>query len=184
MINETWYKMALAAVSGLYWFAASKQIIPSAENWEIRVAALGFFLFGLLWIANVVASVISLCQPRQWLAHWITQRREQARVRNYIPHMSGKDREIIGYLLARNQKLFMAAHDGGYAMPLISQRIVRNALQPGQLFEFSGEHTPMLIPDHIWNVLLAHKEQFPYASPSGGEVETPPWSCSSFETRA
>jgi hypothetical protein len=30
-------KLALAAVCGLYWFAASKQIIPSAENWRFIV---------------------------------------------------------------------------------------------------------------------------------------------------
>lgn len=169
------YKLALAAVCGLYWFAASKQIIPSAEDWEIRVAALGFILFGLLWIVNVFAAVLRWLSPASWLHYWIQQGREQAHVRNYIPSMTEKEREIIGYLLARNQKLFIAPHDGGSAMPLISQRIVVSALQQGQTCDIG--HYPMRIPDHIWNALLAHKEQFPDTSPldGGGRPCRPPW---------
>jgi hypothetical protein len=87
--------------------------------------------------------------------------------------MTEKEREIIGYLIAKTQKQFIAAHDGGHAMPLISQRIVIIALQPGQSCD--SEHTPMVIPDHIWKVLLAHKEHFPYAPPRKGEVEAHPW---------
>ena len=62
------YKLALAAVCGLYWFAASKQIIPSAENWEIRIAAAGFILFGLLWIANVFAAALQFFFTRALVA--------------------------------------------------------------------------------------------------------------------
>ena len=138
------YKFALAIVFGLYWVAASKQIIPSAQDWEIRVAASGFLLFGVLWIANVFAAVWRFFTPATMLNNWITLRWERARVRDYIPSMTEKEREIIGYLIAKNQKLFIAAHDGGFAMPLISQRIVIIALQPGQLFD--SEHTPMAIP--------------------------------------
>lgn len=86
--------------------------------------------------------------------------------------MTEKEREIIGYLLAKNQKLFIAAHDGGYAMPLISQKIVIVALQGGQTFDI--ENTPMVIRDYIWKILQEHKDQFPYTSPrDGGEAE--PW---------
>jgi hypothetical protein len=107
-----------------------------------------------------------------WMAHWIAIRREQAHLRGYIPSMTDKEREIIGYLLAKNQKLFIAAQDGGYAMPLISQRIVKIALQPGQTYSF--EHTPMVIPDHLWEVLVAHRDRFPYSS-LGGNHEPDPW---------
>ena len=37
-------KLALAAVCALYWFAASRRVIPSAEPWEFRAAAFGFLL--------------------------------------------------------------------------------------------------------------------------------------------
>lgn len=145
------YKLALAAICGLYWFAASHQIIPSAEPWELRASAFGFLLFGLFWVANAVDALLRFFPPAPWVVHWVTLRREQAHLRAYIPSMTGKEREIIGCLLANNQKIFIAAQDGGYAMPLISQRIVRLALQPGQVFD--SESTPMMIPDHLWTVL-------------------------------
>jgi hypothetical protein len=166
------YKLALAAVCALYWLGASRQIIPSAETWEIRASAFGFLLFGFLWLANVVAALLQFFPPAPWMAHWIAIRREQAHLRGYIPSMTDKEREIIGYLLAKNQKLFIAAQDGGYAMPLISQRIVKIALQPGQTYSF--EHTPMVIPDHLWEVLVAHRDRFPYSS-LGGNHEPDPW---------
>jgi hypothetical protein len=152
--------------------AASRQIIPSAEAWEIRAAAFGFLLFGSPWLANVVAALLQFFPPAPWLARWIAIRREQAHLRAYIPNMTDKEREIVGYLLEKNQKLFIAAQDGGYAMPLVSQRIVRIALQPGQTYDF--EHTPMVIPDHLWEVLVAHKDRFP-SSLTRGDHEPHPW---------
>jgi len=149
-------------VCGLYWFVAAHNFIPAAEAWEVRAVAFGFLLFGALWCANVVAALLQLFPPAPWLVHCVQLRREQAHARSYISHMTAKEREIIGYLLAQNQKVFIAAHDGGYAMPLISQKIVVVALQGGQVFD--AEHTPMVIPDHIWRVLIAHKDQFPEPS--------------------
>jgi hypothetical protein len=153
------YKLALMLVFAAYWYCATNGIIPDAEKWEIRVAAGGAFLFGFLWVANVVASIIDFLSPRAWLIYWHRIHKEKQHVRRYIQSMTETEREIIGYLLTKNQKLFIASHDGGYAMPLISQKIVIHALQPGQQFDL--ENSPMVIPDHVWDVLLEHKEQFP-----------------------
>jgi cytochrome b561 len=60
------YKFALAVVCSLYWLAARNQWIPSADPWELRAAALGFFLFGSLWLATVISSVLSIFSPRYW----------------------------------------------------------------------------------------------------------------------
>ncbi|MFA6206715.1 MAG: hypothetical protein WC689_10935 [Methylocystis sp.] len=166
------YKLGLALACGVYWYLAEKDIIPFAESWEIRAAAAGALLFGFLWGAGTVGAFFDFFQPRVWIIHWVQERRERAHVRDYISHMTEKEREIIGYLLAKNQKVFTAAMDGGHAMPLLSQRIVIKALQPGQ--NFDSENTPMVIPDHIWGVLQAHKDFFPYKSPVD-EVETHPW---------
>jgi hypothetical protein len=114
------YKLALALICGLYWLAASRQWIPSAEAWEFGLAALGLFLFGFLWLANVVSSMLSIFQPREWFVHSINIRRQIREVRDYIPHMTPIEREIIAYLLAKKQKTFVAAADGGHAMLLIS----------------------------------------------------------------
>ena len=173
------YKMALAAVSGLYWFAASKQIIPSAENWEIRVAAFGFILFGVLWFFSIVASVISFCQPRQWLAHSISIHRKKREVINYIPYMTSDERKIIAYLLANNMKTFPAEFDGGTAATLLSRGIVINHARPNQMLDL--QNVPMAIPDPIWDVLQLHRDQFPYTPPKNGEVEPYPWRVSWME---
>jgi hypothetical protein len=167
------YKLALAVICGLYWLAASRQWIPSAEPLEFRVAALGLFLFGFLWLANVLSSLLSIFQPREWFVHWINIRRQTREVRDYIPHMTPTERAIIAYLLARNQKSFVAAADGGNAMLLLSRAIVVRALAPGQVFYETD--MPMMIPDHIWHVLESHKDQFPYTPPPDGELEPHPW---------
>jgi hypothetical protein len=72
-------------------------------------------------------------------------------------------------LLARKQKSFTTAADGGHAMLLISRGIVVRALAPGQVFYESD--MPMMIPDHIWRVLEAHIDQFPYTPPDDGEPD-------------
>jgi hypothetical protein len=156
-----------------------KQIIPSAENWEIRVAALGFILFGVLWFFNIVASVISFCQPRQWLAHWISIHRKKREVINYIPYMTSDEREIIAYLLANNMKTFKADADGGKATTLLSRGIVITHALPNQCLDF--QNVPMTIPDPFWDVLQLHKDQFPYTPPKGDKVELHPWRASLVE---
>jgi hypothetical protein len=88
----------------------------------------------------------------------------------YIEHMTEKDREIIGYLLHRNQRMFEADQSAGHARLLYSRGIVRIAAQHGQVID--AENVPFEIPKHIWDVLVKHKAKFPYDN-SGDE--THPW---------
>ena len=85
----------------------------------------------------------------------------------------GKDKEIVGYLLHHNQKMFQTEHDGGYAAPLISRGIIRPSGRPGQAVDLT--RMPFEVPDHIWSVLESNREKFPHDPPSGQEVETHPW---------
>src|ERR1035438_7219151 len=55
--------------------------------------------------------------------YYINLRRSKREVERYIPHMTTKEREIIAYLLAKNQKTFLAAIDGGHAATLLSRGI-------------------------------------------------------------
>lgn len=166
------YKLAVASACAAYWFCAARGIIPGAETWELRASAAGVIFFGFLWAANAIGALLSFFRPRDHLAYWITNYKHARHVRNYIPNMTDQEREIIGYLLAKNQKTFIAAHDGGNAMPLISQKIVITALQEGQGYNF--ENVPMVIPDYVWKVLQEHKDQFPYKLPRDGR-EVHPW---------
>ena len=88
--------------------------------------------------------------------------------------MTTKEREIIGYLLAKNQKMFDYTADGGDANTLISRRIVVCAMLPGQSYTNYG--VTFKIPEHVWDVLIKHKAEFPYTLPKPGEKTEPyPW---------
>jgi len=96
----------------------------------------------------------------------------QREVAEYIPCLTEREREIIGYLLAHNQKMFTNTPDCGHANRLLARGIVVIAAQPGQV----GTHyeVPFAIPDHIWTVLKQHQKDFPY-SPPPREAEGHPW---------
>jgi hypothetical protein len=166
------YKFAIALACGAYWYCAVKGILPGAEQWEIRAAGFGVMLFGFLWFASAISALLDFIPPRKWILHWLGERHERARVKDYIPHMTDIERQIIGYLLTKNQKMFVATLDGGHAMPLISQQIIVRALGPNQVFDHYN--VPWVIPDNIWRVLIENKENFPYEQPCYGDgIE--PW---------
>jgi len=83
--------------------------------------------------------------------------------------MTETERQILGYLLHRNQKTFDCASDGGHASTLIARRIFEQALIPGHHYDL--EHLPMIIPDQVWDVLIKHKDSFPSVSEKNGH----PW---------
>jgi hypothetical protein len=87
--------------------------------------------------------------------------------------MNEHDKEIIAYLLAKNQKAFTAAADGGYAITLMGEGIVKVTLRPGQ--PYHADDVPMRIPDHVWDVLVRHNDQFPYSPRKDGKTEPYPW---------
>jgi hypothetical protein len=130
-------------------------------------------LFGLLAAANFITSAHRFFPLDKWAIYYINLRRSKREVERYIPHMTTKEREIIAYLLAKNQKTFLAAIDGGHAATLLSRGIVTIIYQPGQQIE--QENVTMNVPDHLWGVLQKHKNQFPYTAPDDDEPEAHPW---------
>lgn len=100
----------------------------------------------------------------------IVQDDEAKQVEEYIPFMTEKDREIIAYLLHRNQRMFTCEPDGGHARLLLSRGIVQIAARHGQQVDYS--HVPFEIPMGVWRVLEKHREQFPY---SGDDDDPHPW---------
>jgi hypothetical protein len=167
-----WQLLALAIAFGLFLLADVASWIPALPAWGRQAAVLAFLICTALWLASLVAAVVKFAPPGVWLIHWRKVRRQRRETRNYIPHMTEKEREIIAYLLAKNQKMFTADAEGGHAITLISRGIVVRALVAGQVF--SIEDVPFAIPDHIWNELVAQRERFPYDP--RGEAERPyPW---------
>ena len=138
-----------------------KKWLPvSLDSWAVQIAEVSIVVFGFLTIfsvgpyitktANIVASM---------LAHRLTVRQAQRQVEKDIPAMSKREREIIGYLLANNQKMFTYTIDGGAANTLLSKRVVICALLPGQ--SATGFGVPFRVPDHVWDVLVKHAVEFP-----------------------
>jgi len=99
--------------------------------------------------------------------------REQQDIEDYISYMTEKEREIVAYLLAHNQKMFTNSLDCGHANTLLSRGIVVMAVRKGQVF--TEHEVPFAIPDHIWTVLKKHQKEFPYAPPQRGEAQAHPW---------
>lgn len=163
---------AVSVACLLLLLAPSWGFVEPLPGWLKTLAFFAFVLCGLLALFSFLSSAYAFFPLHKWIAHYRKLRLERVATAEYIPHMTPKEREIIGYLLCHNQKTIRAAQDGGHAMPLISRRILILALQPGQIY--SQFDTPFVVPDHIWEVLIASKSQFPYSPPRRGP-EVHPW---------
>jgi|SRR5882762_1135013 len=170
-----WQTAAVTAASATILYLNAKKRLPVAlDSWVIQAAEVGVLVFGFLTVssigphvtktANIMASV---------LERRLAVDRAQRQVAKDIPSMTSKEREIIGYLLANNQKMFTCSRDGGYANTLLSKGIVVCALLPGQVTTTFG--VPFKVPDHVWDVLVEHKANFPNTCKTG---EPYPWAMS------
>lgn len=129
----------------------------------------------------IVASTWLVVTMLMWLYHRLATmltrlsaiRRAKEHVEREIPQLTSKEREILGYLLANNQRVFTNTRDCGYANTLVSKGIVAPALLPGQAF--THYEFPFEIPEHVWSVLLKHKGEFPHALPNPPEGAPHPW---------
>jgi hypothetical protein len=168
-----WKTGPIAVACGVFLLATRAGWLPPLAPWMILWAAFVFLLCGFMALASFAQAVFTFFPVHAWFVHWVTIWREKRAVRAYIPYMTSKEREIISYLLVRNQKMFTADETGGYAATLMSRGIIVSALRPGQVFDRLEK--PMAIPDHIWSVLLTYKDQFPCKPTVAYESEECPW---------
>ena len=73
--------------------------------------------------------------------------------------MTPMEREIIGYLLHHNQRVFTNTADCGHAATLVAKGIVVIAAQPGQTVSYY--EVPFEIPRLVWDALVKRKAEFP-----------------------
>src|SRR6266849_7796713 len=145
-----WQTTALTAAAALtlYLNAAKRFPIP-LDSWVIQTAEVSLLVCGCLSLASIGSSIAKASSgPRARLARRWAIRKAQHQVEKDIPSMTTKEREIIGYLLTKNQKMFDYTADGGDANTLISKQIVVCAMLPGQSYTDFG--VPFKVPDHIW----------------------------------
>ena len=169
-----WQTTFLALGCAVFLWLAALNIIPTdALPWIIPVAWAGLIIFGALGLASIGQSAARTFPVHVWIKRRILLHKAQTKVADYIPFMSDKERQIIGYLLKYRRKMFDCAHDGGYAAPLLARGIVIMAGVRGQVFDM--EHMPMAVPDHVWEVLERHADKFPHRPEINGKTEVQPW---------
>jgi hypothetical protein len=94
---------------------------------------------------------------------------EASDIDDELDDLSPKEREILAYLLAHNQRVFTCALDGGHAITLMSRGIVQRAIPTGQ--PFHSEDMPVEIPRDAWKSLQRRRDEFPYEHGDGSH----PW---------
>ena len=126
------------------------------------------------WATGVKLSVPNKAiKPGIRIDQWRLKRQKIKEVRDFISYMTDKDRDIIGYLLYHNQKMFQADQAGGYAASLISKGVIKVSVRRGQVIDVS--RVPFEVPDYVWSVLEENKKLFPYNPPLRGKDEKYPW---------
>lgn len=169
-----WQTGALAIACSLILALVRGGVIPTdgAPLW-VALPAVGAVVFWCLALASIGSALAKATDPMARFRRWRLRREQQRSARDYIDYMTEKERHIIGYLLHHKNKVFQADEDGGYAAPLIARGIVRPSGRPGQVVDI--RRVPFEVPDHVWSVLEANRERFPYVPPTGRDTEVHPW---------
>jgi hypothetical protein len=165
--------LAFAGAAGGVLLAIYLKLVPPLDPPWIHVTIAVFLLGTLLWLASVASALNSFFSPRTWLVHWRRVHHQKRAAEQYIPHMTDREKRIIGHLIHHNQKTFTGAADGGYAVTLISRGIVIRQMIGGQ--QASALDVPFGIPDHVWDVLMEHKDKFPYRPEKNQGTVISPW---------
>jgi hypothetical protein len=168
-----WIKAAIALACGFFLLFARWRWVPPLDAWIVQATTFGLLLFGFLALASFIRAAHRFFPIDKWVVHYLSLHRARREVERYIPYMTQAEREIVAYLLAKNQKTFCADMDGGRASTLLSRGIVVIAYQPGQ--QFDQQNVTMIVPDHLWAILERHKDKFPYTGTDEDEDESHPW---------
>jgi hypothetical protein len=148
-------------------------IVVEPWPWIVPAVALALIVCTALALASIAQASIETVPVHKWVERWLAKRKARRRIAGYIPFMNDQERQIIGYLLKHRQKSFTCASDGGRAATLISRGIIVVAARQGQMVDM--EDVPMVVPDHAWEVLEQHRDQFPHRPEMNGDVEMYPW---------
>jgi hypothetical protein len=165
-----WQTLAIAAACSAFLLIGRWGWLPTLDPWMILAATFGLLLTGFLALASFISATFQFFPMSAWIVQWGRIRRAKRELRDYIPYMIERERMIIAYLLSQNQKTFLAEADGGYASTLMSRGFIKIIAKPGQQVDITN--VPMGIPDHFWNVLVKHKDKFPYTPSKDKEI---PW---------
>ena len=120
-----WQTTGLTVALVVFLVLVRTGVIPTSDSplW-VALPALGALICGVLALASIGDALIKAIKPAARIDRRRRIRLNQKCAEAFIPYMTKKDKEIIGYLLHHNQKMFQAGLTGGYAAPLISKGII------------------------------------------------------------
>ena len=166
------WRALFVGIASLSLIAASRLgFLPDLGSWWIVFAIIGFLaLAGAAtscaeWASKNFAERKAEKKAQADKAKRLEDHRQQF-IRD-IPRFEKAERDIFGYLRVHNQNTFTASVDGDLAAGLLGRGYVRMAVQPGQ--QVSVVMTPFIVPEHIWEIVVARPKDFPYEAPLGRE---------------
>lgn len=175
-----WQTTAIAVASGLLIWLNSSGLLPvPLHEYILQAAIVAGLVSACLALASIGSALVRASElPRSSFQRWRSRRHAEQVFRDYLPHLTERERAIYAYLLEKNQKTFTADSTGGYASTLLGRGFIHITAQRGQQMEM--DDVPMSVPDFVWTVLQEHKDQFPYTPDYGGDVgrrkvERHPW---------
>jgi hypothetical protein len=116
------------------------------------------FIFSAAWVfVTILSAGYRITASR--LSYFKSKREEHKQIIAAIPQLTETEKQIIGYLLSKNQTMFTNTFDCGHAATLVSKGFVVRALKPGQ--SFVQLEVPFEVPQRVWKILLEHKDKFP-----------------------
>lgn len=162
---SAWQLLGLSVGLSVFWLLLRAEIIPPSESpFVVYGLPLAILITAGLGLASLLEQVTKLGAAALKKRHEATEldRRiaeHQRKFVEHIPYMTRNELAIFGYLLTHSRKSFTSEMDGGHASSLYKRGFIQTDAQNGHtygLYEF-----PFSVPDHIWSVLEAKRDQFP-----------------------
>lgn len=125
------------------------------------------------WIVAILCTCLALTSfvTSLWsrIAGLWQHYRDKRRTQTELKFLTPKEREIIAYLLAKQQRVFEVLPDGEEARSLMAKGfVVRTARRPPTVHR----DITVEVPPHVWEVLIRNRSRFPCQTP---DPETRPW---------
>lgn len=144
----------------------------------------GWFLFpSIVTTTALIIGIICSCfvitnswaatkRLRDYLFHQFHLWQDKKRIEKEIPFLTPHEKNILGYLLTYNQKMIEVLPDGEDAATLMAKGFL---VLPNRCPLEIHRDIQVVVPDHIWKILVNHKENFSYRPVMNHGVETDPW---------
>jgi hypothetical protein len=161
--------VGFAAAAWILLYAHTRGVFPLPPS-VVVVAWIAGILCSCLALASVAASLWTATRSlRDACSRFLFLRRDKKRVEAELPFLTPNERDILAYLLAKKQKMFEVLPDGEEAASLISKGFV---VYPARRPLAIHRDVCVVVPDHVWKVLVRHSAEFPYQAPN---PEIHPW---------